>query len=90
MGENEQANGLTALARVNEALAQCREAGRSLVCILCRPAFFAELMKESSDLSTEAVRIGVQELGDAKTVFGVRITVTADVADDVNLFEVLV
>lgn len=83
-------NALTALAKVNDALEQCRKAGKRPACILCRPVFYDKLMWESGNLSTETVRIGVQEAGGAKSVFGVRLAVTEDVADEVRLFEVIV
>lgn len=83
-------NALTALAKVNDALEECRKKGKRPACILCRPEFYVTLAAESAALSTPEVCLGVQTEDGAKTVFGVRLAVTADVQDRIRLFEIIV
>ena len=90
MNEIGDVNELTALAKVSAALDKCREAKQKSVCILCRPAFYAQLKAESEAITTPEVCLGVTDWGGVKTVFGVRLAVTSDVSDNVRCFEVIV
>lgn len=57
---------------------------------LCRFSFYEALIEECDKLSFGPVCVGVQTLGGANTIFGIRLARTPDIDNDVKLFEVIV
>ena len=78
------------ITKIYDAITACQEQNRQPKCILCRFSFYEALIEECDKLSFVPVRVGVQTLGGANTIFGIRLARTPDIDNDVKLFEVIV